>query len=83
MASPRTQEKAEGLILGVIGFILFFDFAAIDASIFGYNAPQWMQSLSNAFSVSPLMIDLLTTIALLTLIAMLRTERQIGAGKRL
>jgi len=69
---------AEGLILGIIGFILFFDFMSIDASIFGYQAPQIIQHISGIFQVSPIMIDILTTIGMLTVISMLRTEKEEG-----
>ena len=74
----KTKQGAEGLILGIIGAILFLDFLAVDAQIFGYAPPQWIIRLSGYFQISGLMIDLISTIALLTLLAMLKTEREIG-----
>jgi phage shock protein PspC (stress-responsive transcriptional regulator) len=68
----------ESTIIGIIGIILFFDFMSIDAQIFGYTAPQWITTISNYFTISPMLIDILTTIAVLLIIAMMHTEREIG-----
>jgi hypothetical protein len=68
----------ESTIIGIIGIILFFDFMSIDATIFGFQAPQWISTISNFFEISPIMIDILTTIAVLTILAMMHTEREIG-----
>ena len=80
--NPKQKGTAEGLILGIIGFILFLDFMAIDASLFGFNPPQWIITMSSYFQVSPLMIDILTTVALILIISMLHTEREIGEWER-
>ena len=80
--NPKQKGKAEGLVLGIIGFILFLDFMAIDASLFGFTPPAWITTLSEYFQVSPLMIDILTTIALVLIISMLHTEREIGEWER-
>lgn len=82
LQSVKRKMTAEGLILGFIGFILFFDFMSIDASIFGYNPPQIITHISEIFQVSPIIIDILTTIALLTIISMLRTEKEEGRLER-
>ena len=82
LQSVKRKMTAEGLILGVIGFILFFDFMSIDASIFNYNPPQIISHISAIFQVSPIIIDILTTIALLTIISMLRTEKEEGRLER-
>jgi hypothetical protein len=74
----KKKATAEGLILGVIGFILFFDFMSVDASIFNFTPPQIITQISGIFQISPIMIDILTTIALLTLIGLIRTEKQEG-----
>ena len=76
--TPKKKQSVEGAILAITGFILFFDFMAVDARIFGYHPPQWIITISSLFQVSPLIIDVLTTIALLTVLAMMRTEREIG-----
>jgi hypothetical protein len=77
-SNPKKQLTAEGAILGIIGFILFFDFLSSDAYIFNTQPPQWATSISALFEISPLMIDILATIAVLLVIAMMRTEREIG-----
>ena len=78
MSNPKKQLTAEGAILGIIGFILFFDFLSSDAYIFSIQPPQWAVRISALFTISPLMIDILATIAVLLVIAMMRTEREIG-----
>jgi hypothetical protein len=78
LQSVKRKMTAEGLILGIIGFILFFDFMSVDASIFGYQSPQIIQHLSRMFQVSPIVVDILTTIGLLMIISMLRTEKEEG-----
>jgi hypothetical protein len=78
LQNVKRKMTAEGFILGIIGFILFFDFMSVDASIFGYQSPQIIQHISGMFQVSPIVIDILTTIGLLTIISMLRTEKEEG-----
>ncbi len=75
---PQNKEEIEGVLIGIIGFILFIDFASVDASIFNFTAPEWITRISNLFSVSPLWIDILTTLVLILIIAMMHTEREIG-----
>ena len=77
--NPRTEIKAEGGILSIVGFILFFDFMSVDASIFNYEPPHIITQISALFTVSPFIVDLLTTIAIIVLLAMLKTERKLGA----
>ena len=78
LEEEKTKLTAEGIILSIIGFILFFDFMSIDSLIFNTTAPAWITKISNIFQVSPLFIDILTTIALVTVIFMLGTERKVG-----
>jgi phage shock protein PspC (stress-responsive transcriptional regulator) len=68
----------ESTIIGIIGIILFFDFMSVDAEIFGYTAPQWISEISSYFNISPMLIDVLTTIAVILIILMMHTEREIG-----
>ena len=77
--NPRTEIKAEGGILSIVGFILFFDFMSVDASIFNYEPPHIITQISQLFTVSPFLVDILTTLAIIILIAMLKTERKLGA----
>ena len=51
---------------------------SIDSLIFNTTAPAWITRISNIFQVSPLFIDILTTIALITVVLMLGTERKVG-----
>jgi hypothetical protein len=51
---------------------------SVDASIFNFTPPQIITQISGIFQISPIMIDILTTIALLTLIGLIRTEKQEG-----
>ena len=81
LKNERKKLQAEGAILGIIGFILFFDFMAVDAAIFSIQPPEIITQISGYFQISPLMIDILTTIALLTVIAMLRTEKREGEAE--
>jgi hypothetical protein len=76
--NAKNKLGIESMIIGIIGIILFFDFMSVDAEIFGYTAPQWITTISSFFEVSPLLIDVLTTIAVLTIILMMHTEREIG-----
>ncbi len=78
---PTTEEKIEGGVLGIIGIILFAEFAADDAYIFGTTAPPIIQKASNLLGASPLVIDILTTIALIVLVMLMATERKIGERK--
>ena len=77
--NPKTEIKAEGGILSIIGFILFFDFMSVDASIFNYEPPHIITQISQLFTVSPFLVDILTTLAIIILITMLKTERKLGA----
>ena len=77
--NPKTEIKAEGGILSIVGFILFFDFMSVDASIFNYEPPHIITQISQLFTVSPFLVDILTTLAIIILIAMLKTERKLGA----
>ena len=74
----KRKEKLEGLILGISGIIIFIDFSAIDASIFNTTAPPMITQMANMFTLSPLLIDIITTIALITIISMLGTQRKLG-----
>ena len=76
--NPKTSLTIEGGILGIIGFILFFDFISVDAYIFDFNPPAWAIRVSQIFEISPLMIDLLSTIGIILLVLMMRTEKQMG-----
>ena len=77
--NPHNEIKIEGGILSFIGFILFFDFMSVDAEIFNFQPPHIITQISLYFTVSPFFVDLLTTIAIITLIIMLKTERKLGA----
>ena len=77
--NPKTEIKAEGGILSIVGFILFFDFMSVDASIFNYEPPHIITQISQLFTVSPFLVDILTTLAIIILITMLKTERKLGA----
>lgn len=77
--NPKTEIKAEGGILSIVGFILFFDFMSVDASIFNYEPPHIITQISQLFTVSPFLVDILTTLAIIILMAMLKTERKLGA----
>lgn len=79
--NPKKQETIEGLILSIIGFIIMIDFLSVDAYIFNFTAPPIIQHISQIFAISPIAIDILSTIGLITLILMMRTERKIGGMK--
>ena len=74
----KRKQAAEGLILGISGIILFLDFGAIDAEIFGVTAPPIIQQISSYVTLSPLVIDIVSTIILITILLMFRTQRELG-----
>ena len=78
LKSLKRKQAAEGLTLGILGIILFLDFGAIDATIFGVQAPPIIQEISNYVILSPLVIDIISTIILITILLMFRTQRELG-----
>lgn len=74
----KRKQTLQGAVISIIGFIMFFDFMAVDSYIFGITAPGWIIYVSGFFQVSPLMIDILMTIGILDLISLLRTEKEVG-----
>ena len=54
-----------GLLMGTIGIIIAIEFLAIDAQLFGIQAPQIITTLSSMIPLNGLELDLLMTIDLL------------------
>lgn len=72
------EEGILGLILGIGGMILFFDFASIDSQIFGVSAPWWIERISQFFDISPMFIDVLMTISIIALFLTFRLNKESG-----
>ena len=54
-----------GVLMGVIGIIIAIEFLAIDAQLFGIQAPQIITTLSSMIPLNGLELDMLMTIDLL------------------
>ena len=63
----KTTSKmtAAGVLMGVIGIIIAIEFLAIDAQLFGIQAPQIITTLSSMIPLNGLELDMLMTIDLL------------------
>ena len=54
-----------GVLMGAIGIIIAIEFLAIDAQLFGIQAPQIITTLSSMIPLNGLELDMLMTIDLL------------------
>lgn len=54
-----------GLLMGIIGIVIAIKFLAIDAQMFGIQAPQTITTLSNMIPLDGSGLDVLMTIDLL------------------
>lgn len=54
-----------GVLMGLIGIIIAIEFLAIDAQLFGVQAPQIITQLSEMIPLNGLELDMLMTIDLL------------------
>jgi cell shape-determining protein MreD len=67
----KNLDWAIGIVLGVIGLIFYLSFAAVDAYMFGISPPAIMQKISNLFFLNPLWLDLLSTVFLVLIVALM------------
>ena len=77
----RNLDWAIGIVLGAIGLVFYLSFAAVDAYMFGISPPAIMQRISNLFFLNPLWLDILSTIFLVLIIALIFLERNPKKGK--
>jgi len=70
------EETGIGIVVAIMGFLLFIDFLAIDSEIFNTTAPLVIQNLSRYFDFGGFSIDLLMTGTILGIIAMFQLERK-------
>jgi uncharacterized membrane protein len=54
-----------GVLMGIIGIIISIEFLAIDAQLFGIQAPQIITTLSSMIPLNGLELNMLMTIDLL------------------
>ena len=79
LAERLNRERKEiGAFIFLAGIWIYFSFASVDALIFNTTAPPLLQSISNWTSLSPLLLDILTTGILIGIIALMRIERELG-----
>lgn len=77
----KNLDWAIGVVLGVIGLIFYLSFAAEDAYMFGISPPAVMQRISNLFFLSPLWLDILSTIFLVLIVVLIVLGRPKKKGK--
>lgn len=65
----KTKMTIGGIAMGLIGAIIAMEFLAVDAILFNFTAPPWIQSLSSLIPLSGLDLDILLTIDLILLFA--------------
>lgn len=63
----KTTSKmtSAGILMGVIGIIIAIEFLAVDAQLFGIQAPEIITELSKMIPLNGLELDMLMTIDLL------------------
>lgn len=65
----ETKMAIAGIIMGIIGILIAIEFLAVDSLLFNFQAPAWIQSLSNAIPFDGLDLDVLLTIDLVLMFA--------------
>ena len=63
--NTTAKMASAGLLMGIIGIIIAIEFLAIDAQLFGVQAPQIITTLSSMIPLNGLELDMLMTIDLL------------------
>lgn len=72
----KNVDWAIGIVLGVIGLIFYLSFAAVDAYMFGISPPAIIERISSLFFLNPLWLDLLSTIFLVLIVALILMGRK-------
>ena len=57
-----------GIIMGLIGIVISIEFLAVDAILFGVQAPYWITKLSSYLPLNGLDLDILMTIDVILII---------------
>ena len=78
----RNLDWAIGIVLGAIGLIFYLSFAAVDAYMFGISPPSVIQKISNLFFLNPLWLDILSTIFLVLIVALILLGRKPEKAKK-
>lgn len=78
LARLNQEKKGIGAFIFLAGIWIYFSFASVDAQIFNATPPAFIVKLSGWASISPLLLDILTTGILIGIIALMRIERELG-----
>ncbi len=65
----QTKMTIAGIVMGVIGILIMIEFLAVDSLLFNFQAPAWIQNLSNAIPFTGLDLDLLMTLDIILIFA--------------